>query len=101
MRRLPRHNTLLHARLQPSFLGMGAWMTSQMILVLIRKLSGSLRLLAFRHVIHACLYNQALADVRSFGAGIKCLYCIIVVFSTKHLDFDHEKSNKTTHICSI
>ena len=22
-----------------------------------------------------CLYNQALADVRSTGAGIKCLYC--------------------------
>ena len=24
---------------------------------------------------HGCLYNQAFADVRSTGAGIKCLYC--------------------------
>ena len=26
-------------------------------------------------LIHKCLYDQALADVRSTGAGIKCLYC--------------------------
>ena len=25
--------------------------------------------------MHGCLYNQALADNRSTGAGIKCLYC--------------------------
>ena len=24
-----------------------------------------------------CLYNQVLADVRSTGAGIKCLYCSV------------------------
>ena len=29
----------------------------------------------FWHVIHGVLYNQALADVRSTGAGTKCLYC--------------------------
>ena len=28
------------------------------------------------YVSHWCFYNQALADVRSTGAGIKCLYCI-------------------------
>ena len=28
------------------------------------------------HIIHGCLYIRALADVRSTGAGIKCLYCI-------------------------
>ena len=27
------------------------------------------------NVIHGCLYNQAMADIRSTGAGIKCLYC--------------------------
>ena len=29
----------------------------------------------FRHVVHWSLYNQALAVVRSTGAGIKYLYC--------------------------
>ena len=32
--------------------------------------------LIFLHVILGYLYNQALADVRLTGAGIKCLYCI-------------------------
>ena len=27
----------------------------------------------FWHVIHGCLYNQALADIRLIAAGIKCL----------------------------
>ena len=35
--------------------------------------------LIFRHVIHVCVYNQALADARSTDAGIKCLYCIYPV----------------------
>ena len=30
---------------------------------------------SFGYVTHECVYNQALADVRSTGAGIKCLYC--------------------------
>ena len=29
----------------------------------------------FWHVVHGCLYNRALTDVRSPGVGIKCLYC--------------------------
>ena len=32
------------------------------------------------HVIHGCLYNQALADVRSTGSGITCLYCKVSCF---------------------
>ena len=30
----------------------------------------------FSHVINGCLNNQIVADVRSTGAGIKCLCCI-------------------------
>ena len=44
---------------------------------LICKLRGSfVRLGLFSlDVSHGCLYNGALVDVRSTGAGIKCLYC--------------------------
>ena len=46
---------------------------------------------SIRKVIHGCLYNQALADVRSTGAGIKSLYCTCIsthhhYFSRVHLD---------------
>ena len=41
-------------------------MTSKLNVALVRKLRGSLM----------CLYNQALADVRSTGGGITCLYCM-------------------------
>ena len=34
------------------------------------------------HVNHGCLYNQALADVQSTGAGIKCLYGMLYVSVT-------------------
>ena len=33
-------------------------------------------LIFFWYVINSCLYNVALADFRSTGVGIKCLYCI-------------------------
>ena len=33
--------------------------------------------LLFKHVIHWCIYNRALADVRSTVAGIRCMYCKI------------------------
>ena len=39
-------NTRPHARLPPSFIGMGAWMTSQLIVALIPKLRESLMCLA-------------------------------------------------------
>ena len=38
--------------------------------------------LYFWHDIHGCLYNQALADVRSTGAGIECLYCSSWIYNT-------------------
>ena len=50
-------------------------LTSQMKVVLIRKLSGSLVCLAYFIwlISDGCFYNQALADVRSTCAGIKWL----------------------------
>ena len=43
---------------------------------LICKLRGSLMFLSyFIEIIHGCLYNQAMADIQSTGAVIKCLYC--------------------------
>ena len=36
--------------------------------------------LVFRLVVYGCLYNQALADARSTGAIIECLYCIFCAF---------------------
>ena len=61
------HSTRPNARLQPSFLGM-----DDLNVILIRKLRGSL--MYFDYFL-TCLYNQALADVRSTGVGIKSLYC--------------------------
>ena len=74
----PGHNTRLHARLSPSFLSMCAWMTLQLNVAFIRKgvLGHWCAWLILWRVIGGCLYNQALADVRSTGAGSKCLYCI-------------------------
>ena len=43
----PGHNTRLHAPLPHSFLGMGALITSQVNVTLIRKLRGSLVCLAY------------------------------------------------------
>ena len=34
----------------------------------------------FWHVIRWCLYNQALAAVRSTGTGVRCLYCRYSIF---------------------
>ena len=52
-------------------------MTSQLNVALIRKLRVSLVCLAYSlHIINGYLNNQTLADVRSTGAGIKCLFCI-------------------------
>ena len=55
---------------------MNAWMNSQQNVALIHKPRGvDVHDIFFGDVIHGCLNNQALADVRSTGAGIKCLYC--------------------------
>ena len=51
-------------------------MTSQLNVALIHNYMGHNVLGLFSgHVVHGCLYNQALADVRSTGAGIKCQHC--------------------------
>ena len=77
----PGQNTRPHAQLQPRFLAFG-WVTLQLSEALIRKLCESLICLdyIFGHIIHGCLYNQALADDQSTGAEIKCLYCKMVPF---------------------
>ena len=76
MRGLPGHNTRLHARLPPSFLGMDAWVTSELKVALIRKIRGALMCLAYSlHIIHGSFHNQEMADVRMTDAGIKCWYC--------------------------
>ena len=91
MRGHPGHNTRPKAQLPSSFLGMDAWMTSQL-----KFASYLAHVCAFRHIIHGCLYDQALADVRSTSEGIICLYSthnayvresIIVVWSVKVLIF--------------
>ena len=77
MRGHPGHNSRPHARYQPSVRGMDTWMFSQLDAALIRKLRGSLVFLAyfFLTAYPWVLYNETLVDVRSTGAGIKCLYC--------------------------
>ena len=61
-------------------------------LALISKLRGSLVCSAYFlwHVIHGCLYNQALAGARSTGAGIKYLYC------SYHVESSEARSRETT-----
>ena len=71
-----RHKTRLHTRLPPRFLGMDAWMTSQLKLALICKLCGSLMCLAY-FIWHV---TQAMADIPPSGAGIKCLHCTSVSY---------------------
>ena len=39
----------------------------------------------FRYAIHGCLYNQALVDVRSNGAGMNvCTVCIVINIEQMH-----------------
>ena len=76
MRGRTGHNIRLHVRLPPSYQGIDAWKTLQLNIALVPKLRGSL--MGFAYILSCypwCLYNQALANVRSIGAGIKCLYC--------------------------
>ena len=110
-----RAHARLHARLPRSFLGMDAWITSQLNVALIFKLRGSFMCLAyfFGHVTNWCLNKRALADVRSTGAGIKWLYCTcltmisnIRMFSSSdifHLFYTHPLSLRTIFpsICTL
>ena len=79
---LPWNSSQPHARWPHSFLGMDACVTSRLNVDLVHKLRVSLVCLAyyFWHVIHGCLYNHALVDVRSTGAGIKCLHCKVLLW---------------------
>ena len=71
---------MTNAKLPPSFLGMDAWMTSQLNVAFICKLTGSLMWLAYYFTfIYVCFYNQAVADILSPGAGIECLYCACIL----------------------
>ena len=82
MRGQSEHNTRLYARWPPIILDMDAWMTSQLNVALIRKLRGSLVCLNFFFSCFSLvLRNQALTDVWSTVAWIKCLYCTNIYFS--------------------
>ena len=44
------------------------------VLVLWMKAAPALKGLILGHIIHSCMFDQALVDVQLTGAGIKCLY---------------------------
>ena len=52
--------------------------------------------LIFLHVIYGCLYNQALADVRSTRARIKCLHCS----QSQSCFFKTKRYPSHIHVCS-
>ena len=54
-------------------------LTSQLNVTLIHKLRGSMMYLAFLTCYSWEVHNQALADVRSTGVEIKCLYCRLCI----------------------
>ena len=61
----PGHNKRPHARLPPSFLGLDAWMTSQLNVALIRKLRVSLMCLAyFFYLLSIWVFVQPLTGRR-------------------------------------
>ena len=80
-----RHNTRSHARLPHSSMNMDALdnfktecnFESQATWVI--DVVG----LFLRHDTDGCLYNQVLADIRSTGAGNKCLYMYCMYVYTK------------------
>ena len=70
------------------FLAIGAWITSQMNVALIRKLRGSLMSSPyFFEMLSMSVFNPALADVQSAGAGVECLYCMLF----KSLSFQYPR----------
>ena len=97
MRGQPGHNAQPHARLQPSFQSIDAWITSELNEALVCKLRVSLMSLAdiFDITSMGVLYNQALADVRSTGAGIRCRHC-----TCKGVVWDSVSLSLVTHECS-
>ena len=63
-----------HSQLPHSFLGMDTWLTERSIHSQATWIIDVLGPICYC-VIHGCLYNRSLTDVRSIGTGIKCLYC--------------------------
>ena len=88
------HNERPHARLPPSYLGMDAWLTSQLTVALIPSYMGHWYVWLFWNVSYGCFYNQALTDVRSTDAGIECLYCMCMLsitvsyYASSYLQFE-------------
>ena len=66
-------STRPHYRLPPSFLVMDAWMISQLKVAVICVID--VFGLFFDMLPMGVCAKKALADVRSIGSGIKCLYC--------------------------
>ena len=54
----PGHNTRPHVWLPPPLQGMDAWMISQMVVALIRKLLRSLMSLAYLLACYLCVFVQ-------------------------------------------
>ena len=82
MRVQPGHNTRLHARLPPCVLGVYAPVTERSFHI--QSYVGHwCAWPIFWHVIHGCLYIQALAGILSTGAGIKWLYCSWCLLSSR------------------
>ena len=73
----PGHKTQPHAWLTTSFLSLDGFKTERSFDC---KLRGSLKCQAYFLKCYARLFFL-LADVRSTGAGIKCLYCTQAVFA--------------------
>ena len=70
------YNSRPHACLAPSFLGTNALDDLTNARSFDLHITWVIDVLGlFLTCYHGCLYNQALADVRSTCAGFKCLYC--------------------------
>ena len=68
-------------------------MISQLKVDLIPKLIGQLICFGyFLHVIRGCSYTQALAEVVSTGAAIKCVYCNIFFMWISFLPFASDRN---------
>ena len=91
------HKTRPHAQLPSSCMGMDDLTTDSPATWVIDVLG-----LLF-DIKHRCLYNQALANVRSTGAGIKCLYCIefITFQSLYYVYFIQCYQNQKEQHCSL
>ena len=96
---LPRHNTRPHASLPQSFLCMDDLKTERSFDSQAMWVIDALGFL-FWHVVYECLYNQALADVRSTGAEIECLNCTGLIWLVKRACWIHAEDINTVSDCT-